>query len=279
MGNLGSPLTDLVGGLTQPITKLLDMVSSVFGKAYEPVHTKRMAKAEAEAGVIRTEGEIREQELLYRANIRIENQKLRRQKNLEAIVAETARQLPNAVSEEPVDEDWVFQFFNYSQDVSNEEMQLIWARLLAGEIEKPGSFSHRTLQLVRVLSQSDAVMFRKFCSYIWGNVVHFHSPKTKMLLDGRGFKTMNFMLLEELGLISYKQDLGFPLPVGETVKFDYFDRSMSLTKNGQAPGLLTYPLTNIGRELAMITDATPDYDYFELLISDWRQQGCDIQVS
>ena len=43
----------------------------------------------------------------------------------------------------------------------NLEMQLIWAQLLAGEVAEPGTFSLRTLQLVRNLQESDARLFRK----------------------------------------------------------------------------------------------------------------------
>lgn len=34
-------------GLTDPLTKLIETVSSGIGKLYEPVHIKRMAKARA----------------------------------------------------------------------------------------------------------------------------------------------------------------------------------------------------------------------------------------
>ena len=62
------------------------------------------------------------------------------------------------------DHDWTARFFNDIQDVSSEEMQSLWAKVLAGEVEKPGSTSIQTLSILKNLDQATARLFGKLCS-------------------------------------------------------------------------------------------------------------------
>ena len=77
---------------------------------------------------------------------RIQFQEEKRQANIASVVAKAASQHEGREVEpsEP-DHDWTARFFNEVQDVSSEEMQTLWARVLAGEVERKGSTSSRTL--------------------------------------------------------------------------------------------------------------------------------------
>ena len=82
------------------------------------------------------------------------------------------------VSNEPVNSDWLNRFFSIVEDVSDAEMQQLWARILAGEIKRPKSYSLRTLELLKNLSPKEAEVInlasgyvmdnRHFCSNIFG---------------------------------------------------------------------------------------------------------------
>ena len=78
--------------------------------------------------------------------MRTEEQKLlveyRKKENRDSIILQAAQELKDkTVDDTKVDIDWVNQFFAYAENVSNEEMQSIWAKVLAGEVQKPNSFS------------------------------------------------------------------------------------------------------------------------------------------
>ncbi|PHX06126.1 hypothetical protein VSPL_25870 [Vibrio splendidus] len=60
------------------------------------------------------------------------------------------------VSEENVEDDWLFNWQEYAGRVSSEDLQQLWGKILAGEIRKPGSYSYRTLDFLKTLSKSDA---------------------------------------------------------------------------------------------------------------------------
>lgn len=75
----------------------------------------------------------------------------------------TKRSENNASDNTPFDFDWFLRFFESAGNVSNEDMQLLWARILCDEYQKRGSFSFRTLELLRNLSKNEGLLF-KSCS-------------------------------------------------------------------------------------------------------------------
>lgn len=98
-------------------------------------------------------------------NQRILFQEQKRQRNIESVVSGAARQLGDqTVENEEPDHDWTARFFSSVQDVSSADMQTLWARVLAGEVERKGSTSVRTLGILRDLDQVTAKLFRKLCS-------------------------------------------------------------------------------------------------------------------
>ena len=103
-------------------------------------------------------------DLIERAQLCNADDLVRRQINKENVVKEALLSLsenPDAVSDDPVDPDWTARFFDNVADVSNENMQSLWAKLLAGEVIRPGSHSLRSLEALRVMSQAEAELFQK----------------------------------------------------------------------------------------------------------------------
>lgn len=68
-----------------------------------------------------------------------------------------------------VDGDWLNVFEKYAEYASTERMQALWARILAGEIRNPKTFSLKTLRFVSELDQETARLFEKYlpllCNY------------------------------------------------------------------------------------------------------------------
>lgn len=177
----GISISDVLG-LSEPLQKLIETVSCGIGKLYEPLHVKRMANAKAEeikliskqisaipeiptkydGGKVLVDG-TDYAELVKRTQSRIAFQELKKQQNIDCAVAFAAQELESetSVSKEPVDKDWISRFFDSVSSINEKEMQLIWGKILAGEIKKPGSFSMRTLDVVRNLSKKEAECFLK----------------------------------------------------------------------------------------------------------------------
>lgn len=93
----------------------------------------------------------------------VEQKRLRNFKQVSQLTVSVLLELPahSTVSEEPVDADWTARFFENVKDVSNEDMQKLWAMLLAGEIASPGRFSLRTLDVLRNMTSVEANLFEQ----------------------------------------------------------------------------------------------------------------------
>ena len=86
-------------------------------------------------------------------------------KNLGAIAGKAS----SMVKEDTVvgkfpDDNWVASFCDSAKDISREEMQEIWAQVLAKEIQNPESVSIRTLEILKILDPKTARLFEKLCS-------------------------------------------------------------------------------------------------------------------
>ena len=96
----------------------------------------------------------------------------RRLSNVHKVVTKAAQQLEgDVVPDKEPDPDFVATFFNYIQNVSSEQFQTLWAKVLAGEVKSPGHTSLRTLRILRDLDQDTARLFRLFCSLCSHSVV------------------------------------------------------------------------------------------------------------
>lgn len=57
------------------------------------------------------------------------------------------------------DFDWFVRFFEACSDISNEQMQELWAKVLANEVTRQGSFSLRTVEVLNRITHNEAMSF------------------------------------------------------------------------------------------------------------------------
>src|SRR5262249_13866572 len=113
-----------------------------------PRRAVKSAKARAEANLIATQNEIEMAEMRQRASYRLQAEAIVEQHNLESIAARAHLLLTDGASSENVDDDWMANIRDKVRLVSNEQMQGLWSRVLAGEINQPGTFSRRTVNAI-----------------------------------------------------------------------------------------------------------------------------------
>ena len=142
------------------------------------VEAQESARQQLMAPGVTVEGELTIAEVIEQ---RLHFQEEKRQRNISAIVSQAAAELTaDEVEDHETNHDWTARFFNEAQDVSSEEMQVLWAKILAGEVGRPGSTSIRTLGVLRDLDRSAAKTFRRLCS----TAVSFR-PDGSSILDAR----------------------------------------------------------------------------------------------
>ena len=76
----------------------------------------------------------------------------------------SANQQADPETEQSIDDDWFNIFEKEASQKSSKDMQLRFGRVLAGEIEKPGSYSIKAVKLLGELDQNTAALFKSLCS-------------------------------------------------------------------------------------------------------------------
>lgn len=289
----GLEISDLLG-LSQPLTKLVETVSGGIDTLYKPWHLKRMAKAKAEeinlisAAIVNNSNlpinyqhgnvgidssDI--QNLLLRTQQRLLQEEMKKQQNMDAVVARAAEELQTKeqVSEVPVDEDWAARFGNIAKDISSEEMQNIWGRILAGEVEKPGSFSIRTLDTIRNISRSEAVAFQKIVPLVMKCGKEVVISSRKEILNQHGVTYEDIMLLDECGLMASNTSLILNMRLRKGMKTNIRTESLIAIVEGTAVEEETvsigiYSLSKAGRELYSILAHNSDDNYFHKVLDE-----------
>ncbi|HWQ98351.1 MAG TPA: DUF2806 domain-containing protein [Clostridia bacterium] len=289
-------VSDIVKAGVEPISKFIDAVSRGIGCLYEPTKIKKLAAAKASeisivADAIRKNDDL---PIIYnrdgvqidasdylalaeRANSRLVFQEMRKQQNIEAIVEKAYREVEtfSEVSSEPVDDDWIVRFFNSVEDVSDEKLQEIWAKLLAGEIKKPRSSSQRTLDLLKNLSPDEAMLFEKASVCVLESGAEKYIPDETSLLKEQGISFRDLFTLSDAGLINLSElTVTSDLSCGDSMIFN--DKIVCILKaaTDESPKsiqfvvrCLTWAGTEIFRALTSDSDQRVDFalKYFRKL--------------
>ncbi|GIM29312.1 hypothetical protein CPJCM30710_19780 [Clostridium polyendosporum] len=298
-----------LAGIGEPLKKLIEVVSLGFGKIYEPHAIKKNAEAKAieiktiaealsignlslekisyEDGklVMNTVNNNNENSNITERTIdRLISQQEKRQANIENIINNAANELKEAefVSSEKIDEDWISRFFSISEDITSEEMQLIWGKILAGEVKKPNSYSLRTLELIRNLSKKEAELIAKIADAALSN-----SNNTKYyVVDDREFlknefdiNFMDIVLLEEIGII--KKGISLTINTSTNPIKDYFANGdlclfYDIQANVPQKSVNIFLLTTAGKEILSILEINPNINVIKNFASKIKSNGISV---
>lgn len=265
-----------LGELSKPANTLIKKVSSAVGGVFEPWQIKRVAKAEAEASLIKAENEIEITDLHRRAIHRFVEEEASRQENMEEITKKSLPHLKEESDPDEMDNDWVTNFFDKSRIVSNEEMQNIWSQVLSGEANAPGSFSKRTVNLLSDLDKKDAELFQTLCRFGWliGNFSPLILEPQDPIYNNLGINFESLSHLDSIGLIQFNGLTGFSrqgLPKNFAVV--YCGRPLPLSMPQDSNNTLDTGkvlLSQAGRELSKIIQAPRVDGFYEYVKEKWK---------
>ena len=274
---------DFLKPLSEPVVKLIDSISGAVGALYEPTRVRRRADADADAAIILAKGQTEVDDIQFRAGERLLRREIRRQRNIESIVETAKQSLPDSVSDDPVAEDWIYDFFEQCHDVSNEQMQGLWAQILAGEVTRPRSFALHTLALVKTLAPYDAERFTIFCERVWIidriPVPIYFFPHTVKQRAKQKLTFDDLLDLESIGLIRISE-IGFSMSFVENPYSAFYqEQSYLVTVPEIQPGTLddgNVVLTPAGKELMSIIDCQPDEEFKNSTLELWRSRGWEV---
>lgn len=224
-----------------------------------------------------------------RTQERVNFQEAKKQLNIENVTAFAAEELNNEeeVTDEPLDEDWTTRFFRIAEDISNEEMQALWGKILAGEIKQPKSYSLRTLELIRNLSKKEADVFMKVANFAVksGNENYvFKGNSDEKLANDYQINYPDIALLTEIGLIQpgdfvshqfmqQATDTKRILVAGNIVIF------VDIKANTPTVQMPVHVFSNSGNELLKLIKSTPPLDYLTYLAKSIKNENVDVKYA
>jgi hypothetical protein len=282
-GPAGKAISRLIAGAVEiPAAYLDDFAQSIKSKtAAKQLVAKEVATAAAKLAANDTD-------IVARAAHSLLAKEYRHQKNKEEIAKKTlellVQETPSdtrvehaqagsgpASSPREIDEDWLNVFERYAEDASTERMQELWARILAGEIRSPKSFSLKTLRFASELDQETARLFEKYLPQVCNGRF---LPKPQRL-EGSIFAEL--VQLEDAGLLAGVTGL-----VGQTFKASV--GSICIVNQGHVllinvdPGdyVISFPsamLTKIGLELSRIPRLPFSSDDLKQVVSNIPKMG------
>ena len=299
-------VVDVVKACAEPISKFIDAVSRGIGCAYEPRKVRRLADSKAYeistiADAIRKNDDLPicfekdgvqidasdYRALAERANNRLMFQEMRKQQNIESIVEKAYKEVETftEVSSDPVGDDWIVRFFNSVEDVSDEKLQEIWGKILAGEIKKPRSSSLRTLDILKNLSVSEAVLFDKVSSCFLRSGPSVFVPNTTDLWTQQNIKYRDLIALSDAGIINLSLvDITLYINSDKNIIYNNSIMGVLLSSSENSPNSIvidTYFLTEAGKDLSQVSscDLTKCREFSLAYFRKLKNGNKDVSVS
>ncbi len=294
---MSEPL-ELVRALVSPTEKLIDAIKDAVGTVYEPRHKRKMADAAAyEINVVsKAMRNAADMSIVYdengmninsedfrrfvqRTGERFVQQELTKQRNIENVIdnAYDILEKEDRCSEEPIERGWLNRFFNSVADISDEDLQKLWGKVLAGEIKQPKSYSLRTLGTLKNISKHEAELFQKIVPYIVDMGGTLFLASNDKLLKKHGINYAEIMHLDECGLINSNSLITVNPSVSNAKEVALHNRSKLIIMQGietkeNVVSIGSYSLTGAGIELFHIMQSAPDdnflYDLAEDIVSN-----------
>lgn len=127
-----------------------------------------------------------EAKLLAIANVKRTYKDLINQSKIMKIAVESAKEGTDFSESSKVDNDWLARFMDSAKFVSNDEMQFVWGRILAGEFESPGSTPPQIIRVLSEITPKYAQIFTSLCNL---------SPTITKKIEGKSDK-INLIIID-----------------------------------------------------------------------------------
>lgn len=180
--------------------------------------------------------------------------------------------------------DWFIRYYEASGNISDKEMQILWAKILAGEIEKPSSYSLRTLDVLRNISKEEAERFAKICnSAIKIESAQYAIPADHDYISKNDINYSDILMLEEIGLINSDSNVRISndLEVNtEYILYVYGSLIVrAIVSEKRELSLRVFLFTNVGNELATLIDRESNEENFLNLCKKLRDSNPGILIT
>jgi len=183
-----------------------------------------------------------------------------------------------------LDPDWFFAFSSMAEEIHSPAMQELWGKIFAVEVSKPGSFSLRSLQLLKSLTHRDAKMFAKAISMASRRphdtvpriLVGFHKKKKllsffkrpvpeQLNLASVGLSYPDLLALQDMKLLYASEIESGEYTEGQQTNWRCGKEHFSLESKSTGVALVYYKFTAVGAELYKLVARHENHAYIAAL--------------
>jgi hypothetical protein len=179
-----------------------------------------------------------------------------------------------------MDNDFFWNTIEHAKTISNDEMQELVAKIIAGEYNKSGTYSMSTLQTLKMLGKSDLELLEKMCSLsINTNQIPkevFSLPESiKPILKTLDIDFGSMQFLQNLGLfLTNSMTREIPNPEKKKFAFQYFNKEILFEptheKNHTVQQPEYYELSNTGKQIIKHLNPKFNEDYYKWLSKNYK---------
>lgn len=205
------------------------------------------------------------------ANLNHQIEQLKKQQNIMHSLVEGVKEFKSfdLYSEdiELPEDDWLQDWEEKASRFSNQHAYTLWGKILAGEIKNKGTFSHRTMDILKNLTQKDAELFLKAVSVSFSDANLIFTidsiPESKKLTYA------NWATLQDIGLVTQvstmpptiSQMVSSSEPMIVNSRFYTFILNTNSEPFEFSEGC--YLFSETGRSLLKVIDFEEDLNYFK----------------
>lgn len=164
------------------------------------------------------------------------------------------------------DFDWFIRFYENSGNISNEEMQELWAKILAGEINKPSTYSLRTIEILKNLTSKEANVLKKITAHSIRQGNQWFLPNYKNYLENCNIHYIDILKLSECGLINSDANLVIAKKISKEKTILFHNNNLIIAGDAandtiKQIDIKEFVFTEVGNELSSLMDLdTNDQD-------------------
>ncbi len=218
-------------------------------------------------------------QLMQRSNIRLQNLQIQKERNIESVIGKTALELEGKEADinDEVDKDWLNRYFNIVEDISDEDMQNLWAKILAGEILKPKTNSLRLLDFLKNTSRDEFNTILKIMPLISGDVIFQELDILKKYDISYGL----LLKFDELGILNSDGLTNLNIEVESKHKLEVMKTDeVELIVLNNSPETIKielpiFSVTGIGLDLLRLSNTALNYDFLRealtILSKEYKQ--------
>lgn len=192
-------------------------------------------------------------------------------------------------TDDNIEDDWLYRWRDCASNTTSEKLQNLWGRVLAGELKSPGSYSLRTLEFIKNLSQKEAGEIQKILSLEFNESLiksESHSNNYNNEYLDELLNIGNLIKMQSLGILSGVESTGLKIEYSSNVKgtfikdITYDSKVMRITHEDENKKL-TFKLclfTPLGLELRSLCAVEIDSEYLKFLTDLIKDKGFSVSI-